>query len=115
LTAMIFQQLGNAANRVAVSETAFGHRDAGYEWAALSVWIDPEESARHIGWTRAFSDAMLPYTSGFYVNQMGTESEEGEALLQSAYGANYDRLAALKNTYDSTNFFSHNQNIRPRG
>jgi hypothetical protein len=57
----------------------------------------------------------LPYTNGFYVNQMGTESEEGEAQLQSAYGANYDRLAALKNAYDSTNFFSHNQNIRPRG
>jgi FAD/FMN-containing dehydrogenase len=115
LTAMIFQQLGNAANRVDVRETAFGHRDAGYEWAALSAWIDPEESERHIGWTRAFSDAMLPYTNGFYVNQMGTESEEGEAQLQSAYGANYDRLAALKNAYDSTNFFSHNQNIRPRG
>ena len=114
LTAMIFQQLGNAANRVGATETAFGHRDAGYEWAALSAWIDPAESERHIGWTRAFSDAMLPYTSGFYVNQMGTESEEGETQLQSAYGANYDRLAALKNTYDSTNFFSHNQNIRPR-
>ena len=71
LTAMIFQQLGNAANRVGATETAFGHRDAGYEWAALSAWIDPEESERHIGWTRAFSDAMLPYTSGFYVNQMG--------------------------------------------
>jgi FAD/FMN-containing dehydrogenase len=114
LTAMIFQQLGNAANRVGATETAFGHRDAGYEWAALSAWTDSEESERHIGWTRAFSDAMLPYTSGFYVNQMGTESEEGEAQLQSAYGANYDRLAALKHTYDSTNFFSHNQNIRPR-
>jgi FAD/FMN-containing dehydrogenase len=113
-SAMIFQQLGNAAQRVGKSETAFGHRDAGYEWAALSTWVMPEESDRHIGWTRAFSEAMLPYTSGFYVNQMGTESEEGEAQIQSAYGANYDRLAALKNRYDPTNLFSHNQNIRPR-
>ncbi len=114
LSAMIFQQLGNAANRVGKRETAFGHRDAGYEWATLSAWVDPEESERHIAWTRAFSEAMLPYTSGFYVNQMGTESEEGEAQIQSAYGANYERLVALKRTYDGTNLFSHNQNIRPQ-
>ena len=57
---------------------------------------------------------MLPYTSGFYVNQMGTEAEEGTAQIQSAYGANYARLTALKETYDPTNLFSHNQNVRPR-
>lgn len=28
-----------------------------------------------------------------------------------AYGANYDRL--VKTAYDPTNFFRHNQNIRP--
>src|SRR2546426_8954182 len=50
LSAMIFQQLGNAASRVPSGATAFGHRDSGYEWAAFSAWLDPGESARHIRW-----------------------------------------------------------------
>jgi FAD/FMN-containing dehydrogenase len=31
----------------------------------------------------------------------------------SAYGANYDRLAALKAKYDPDNLFRMNQNVRP--
>jgi FAD/FMN-containing dehydrogenase len=57
---------------------------------------------------------MQPFTKGFYVNQVGTEAEEGAEGIKAAYGANYQRLAALKHKYDPTNLFSHNQNIRPR-
>jgi FAD/FMN-containing dehydrogenase len=111
---MIFQQLGNAANRIGSGDTAFGHRDKWYEWAAASGWVDPGESEIHVRWTREFSESMLPFTNGFYVNQVGTEAEEGADLIRSAYGANYDRLVTLKQKYDPTNLFSHNQNIRPR-
>ncbi len=114
LSGMIFQQLGNAANRAASDATAFGHRDAWCEWAAFSAWLDPGESEIHVRWAREFSQAMLPYTRGFYVNQVGTEAEEGADLIREAFGANYERLAALKRKYDPTNLFSHNQNIRPR-
>ncbi|MDF3054077.1 MAG: putative oxidoreductase, partial [Geminicoccaceae bacterium] len=47
---------------------------------------------------------------GVYVNYLG---DEGEARIRAAYGVNYERLRAIKNTYDPTNFFSVNQNIRP--
>jgi hypothetical protein len=47
---------------------------------------------------------------GVYVNYLG---EEGEARVRAAYGANYQRLAALKRKYDPTNFFRLNQNIAP--
>ena len=56
---------------------------------------------------------MEPYsTGGMYVNFAGL-GEEGEALVKSAYGANYEKLVALKNKYDPTNLFRLNQNIKP--
>lgn len=113
LSAMIFQQLGHAVSRVPSGATAFGHRHSGYEWAAFSAWLDPGESARHIQWAREFSQAMLPFTQGFYVNQVGTEADEGADLIRQAFGANYQRLADLKRQYDPTNLFRHNQNIPP--
>jgi len=39
-------------------------------------------------------------------------SDEGEAIAREAYGPTYDRLAALKNKYDPTNFFRMNHNIK---
>jgi FAD/FMN-containing dehydrogenase len=80
---------------------------------ALAAWDDPGESEIHIKWARDFSEVMQPFTFGAYVNQLGTEADEGAAGIRSAYGDNYGRLAALKNKYDPTNLFSHNQNIRP--
>ena len=63
-----------------------------------------------MSWVRSFWDAMEPNCAGVYVNTMG---EEGESRVRTAYGANYDRLVALKNKYDPTNFFHMNQNIKP--
>ena len=44
------------------------------------------------------------------MNNLGLE---GEDRVRSAYGANYERLVALKDAYDPTNFFRLNQNIQP--
>lgn len=50
---------------------------------------------------------------GMYVNVSGF-SEEGEDLIQSAYGENYERLTKIKAKYDPYNFFHINQNIKPK-
>jgi FAD/FMN-containing dehydrogenase len=46
-----------------------------------------------------------------YINHLG--DDEGIARIRASYGKNYERLVALKQTYDPTNLFRHNQNIPP--
>ena len=48
-----------------------------------------------------------------YVNALEDGLEEGELRVREAYGANYERLVALKKKYDPTNLFRENSNIRP--
>jgi FAD/FMN-containing dehydrogenase len=109
-----FQQQGNAANRVPQDTTAYSHRDARYDLTVIANWSDPEESERHVQWTEDLWEALTPYcTGGVYVNALGTETDHDATLIRSAYGANYPRLAKIKNKYDPDNLFRHNQNIRP--
>jgi hypothetical protein len=49
-------------------------------------------------------------TGGEYVNNLG---EEGEDRVRASYGENYERLVALKNKYDPTNFYRLNANVMP--
>ena len=114
LSSVLFQYLGNAAQRVPAGETAFAHRNALCEWATNAVFLDPGESEVHIRWAREFASAISPFSLGEYINQVGTEADSGEEAIQAAFGDNFQRLADLKRKYDPANLFSHNQNIRPR-
>ena len=114
LSSVLFQYMGNAARRVPVGDTAFGQRGALCEWATNAVFLDPGESEIHIRWVREFASELQPFSSGAYINQIGTEAEDGVEAIKAAFGDNYVRLAALKEKYDPTNLFSHNQNIRTR-
>ena len=68
----------------------------------------------NIRWTRELAEVMRPFTTDSdYVNEIGLETDEGAERIKAAYGANYERLVALKNKYDPTNLLRHNQNIRP--
>ena len=59
-------------------------------------------------------EALQPYsTGGVYVNNIGGEAQGDGDLIRAAYGANYPRLVEVKNKYDPTNLFRHNQNIKP--
>jgi FAD/FMN-containing dehydrogenase len=79
----------------------------------VTAWNAQEESSveKHLAWTQAFQKALHPYVaSGVYSNFL---SDAGEAAVRASYRANYQRLVALKNTYDPTNLFHLNQNIIP--
>jgi len=112
-TVAVFQQLGNAANRVAPEATAFSHRNARYDLILLSGWSDPADDDRNISWTRELWDALQPFSLGaIYIN---SAVDDDEATVQSAYrGDTYRRLTELKAKYDPTNFFKLNPNIKPR-
>jgi FAD/FMN-containing dehydrogenase len=110
-SAVLVEHLGGAVSRIGSGETAFADRDAPYSFLIVSVWPDATQSAQNMQWTDECWQAMQPFASGgVYVNYLG---EEGPERVKAAYGRNYDRLVALKNTYDPTNLFRMNQNIPP--
>ncbi|OGA41166.1 MAG: FAD-linked oxidase [Betaproteobacteria bacterium RIFCSPLOWO2_12_FULL_68_19] len=101
LSLLALYQLGGAAR---LGEAAFCLNVA-------ATWIDPAEREAHIAWARESWAAIAPHaTAGAYVNFLG---DEGQERTQAAYRQDYERLVALKNTYDPRNFFRLNQNIQP--
>jgi hypothetical protein len=107
-------QLGGAVSRVGEEETPFSQRDAAHNVKITAVWTaDDTESERHIEWARRFHDALEPLARDrVYINFLG---DEGADRIRAAYGdANYERLVALKESWDPTNFLRGNHNIKPR-
>jgi hypothetical protein len=100
-----------AATRVAPGDTAFPHRHYSWNFFAWSMWTDPAESEKNIRWTRECWEGLKPFLiAGAYGNYV---TDEGDTIAREAYGCNYDRLVALKNEYDPTNFFRMNHNVKP--
>jgi FAD/FMN-containing dehydrogenase len=103
--------LGGAMARVPAGETAFAHRDAGVMVIILTPFEDPAEASVHQAFTQAYFEALRPGATGVYANFL---EAEGEARVHEAYpDLTYRRLAQVKRTYDPTNLFRLNQNIRP--
>jgi FAD/FMN-containing dehydrogenase len=111
LSIPLLQQSGGAMQR---GDTAYAHRAALYNLVLTAQWLDPGESEHHVGWIRDVWQALRPCaTGGIYVNHIG--HEDGADQVRAANGSNYPRLVVLKQQYDPTNLFRHNQNIKPTG
>lgn len=103
--------INGAAHRVGKNDTAFSYRAA--NWAEVIVGVDPDpaNNSKTISWTKAYWEALHPYSAGgAYVNFM---MDEGEERIKATYRDNYTRLASIKRKYDPTNLFHVNQNIKP--
>ena len=104
---------GGAMSRVAETETAYAGRDAPFLVTGEASWADPAQNDEAIAWGREFWDAMGRHsTGGLYLNFPGL-GEENDELVKAGYGANYERLTALKAKYDPANLFRVNLNIPP--
>lgn len=101
-----------AVTRVSADEAAFPLRRPGYSLFLTAAWNAPAARAAAVGWVEAFRAALEPWSAGAYVNNLG---EERAAGVRSAYGASFQRLAAIKAKYDPDNFFRLNPNVAPGG
>jgi len=110
-TGIGLQALRGAAARVAPDATAFLHRSPRHDLLVLAQWPDPADDERVVGWTRTAYEALRPNLDvAVYVNNLGVE---GRDQVRAAFGANHDRLVALKRRLDPGNVFRLNQNVAP--
>jgi FAD/FMN-containing dehydrogenase len=110
LSQTIIFRIGQGVAAVADAATAFSHRDARYLFHPIAVWADGADDERMIAAGRAFAAAMRPFSTGASYLNFTPEADR----VRDAYGdEKYARLVALKDTYDPTNLFRLNQNIRP--
>lgn len=105
--------LGGRINRVPAAATAYPHRDAQYLLHITTHWTDSEMDEDCRAWTRELHASLREHgTGGEYVNNQ-TDSEPER--VRSAYGANSERLAAIKAEWDPENLFRSTQNVEPAG
>lgn len=103
--------LDGAAGRVATSAMAYPHRNARFVLNVHTRWRDAGQDDECMAWARRFFQDTAPHaTGGVYVNFLGADEQD---RVRAAYGANYERLAALKAKYDPNNVFQVNLNVKP--
>lgn len=104
--------LGGAIARHGEDDSAYGHRDAVFDFLAISTWTDAaEDGARMSAARMAWQQVAQTSDAGVYVNNLGLEGVE---RVRQAYGAEkFERLTRVKRRVDPDNIFRHNQNIPP--
>jgi FAD/FMN-containing dehydrogenase len=108
---ILLQQKSGAMARGRADQTAFGHRDDQFAAVLFAGWDDPARAEANIHWTRRLAQALEPFGSGGeYINELGPMDRPDH--IRASFGANYDRLVALKETWDPTNLFRHPQNLK---
>jgi FAD/FMN-containing dehydrogenase len=92
--------------------SAFSHRDRPYLLGIESNWDDADNDGRNIEWARGLLADMQRFSKGgLYLNVPGLV-EEGDALVCQSFGSSYERLRAVKASYDPANLFRSTFNIR---
>jgi FAD/FMN-containing dehydrogenase len=112
LAACELRVLGGAMGRVPEDATAFAHRRSRMMINVAAIY-DPSTSERseHTAWAHGVAAKLDDGDPGAYA---GFLADEGDERVRAAYpGATWERLSAVKATYDPDNLFRLNQNIPP--
>jgi hypothetical protein len=111
LSVVVLEHYGGAAGRIPKDATAFPHRDLPWDILFLAQWTNPAETASHREWARSGEDILRPFSANAHL--LSALDVEVDEVINTAFGANLQRLAAVKEKYDPANFFRVNHNIKP--
>jgi len=111
LSFVVLENYGGAAGRVPKNATAFPHRDLPWDILFIAQWTDPADTALHRDWARAGEEILRPFSANAHL--LSALDIEADDVINSAFGPNLPRLAAIKKKYDPSNFFRVNYNIKP--
>jgi FAD/FMN-containing dehydrogenase len=112
LSFIVIENYGGSASRVPNDETAYPHRDLPWDILFIAQWTKLDETATHRNWARSGEEMLFPYGVGAHL--LGALDDEPDEIINTAFGQNLQRLAAVKKKYDPQNFFRVNQNIAPK-
>ncbi|HEX7189305.1 MAG TPA: FAD-binding oxidoreductase [Actinomycetes bacterium] len=103
--------LGGAVAEVPADATAYAHRASRIMVNVAAFYDGLEDQQVRAAWVDEMCAALKQSDDGAYVNFL---VDEGPERIRAAYpGATWDRLAAVKATYDPENVFRLNQNVPP--
>jgi FAD/FMN-containing dehydrogenase len=112
MRAVQLRVLGGQMARVPADATAFAHRSAPIMAIVVALIEAPEARERREAWVGGLVSALDQGVPGAYVNFV---NDEGPERVHDAYpAATWERLAAVKATYDPDNLFRRNQNVPPK-
>ena len=103
--------IDGAVHRVSTEDSAFPYRDVAFAPVIAGLWPEAADNKANIQWVRDYWSALHPHSApGGYINFQDADDQE---RIADNYGGTYDKLRAVKKTYDPGNLFHLNQNIKP--
>jgi len=111
---LVIAHVDGALNERDEDDGSVGNRDVRFIYGISGKWEPDESDAEQFRrWVRDAWTRIRPFsTGGNYVNFQ--TADDDEERIRATYGDNFDRVVEAKTTYDPTNVFRSNRNVRPR-
>ncbi|MGC4748374.1 FAD-binding oxidoreductase [Micromonospora sp. DT201] len=113
LVVLEIRQLGGALDRRPEPTNAIDLQGAAFTFYAVAVG-GPDQAEAFQSYLTQLVQAIQPWSTGRrFVNFLGASDATAEGVAAAYAPKTYERLAAIKRSYDPTNIFRVNHNITP--